>query len=761
MPRALVTASQYCSFFDNYSVVDKNSLGGKGAGLVEMTKLGLPVPIGFTLHTTAWKKFRKGGGRLPEAIWVEVEHNLKLLEQKTGKTFGDKSNPLFVSVRSGAPVSMPGILETKLNLGINKATFPFLEKTLGKVSAGKIRHSFPKDFPENPIQQIRLSIIEVLNSWDTRKAGIYKERHGISETGTAITIQQMVWGNNLKEGAGTGVLLSRDTQRYSSGSMVTFAPHAQGPSVVDKKSFYAQVPLSEIPVPEEIRMELEKYAGVLEDNFKLAPQDIEFTYDGKALWILQTRAAPLSPLANLRSKLDRIEKKFLSEEQAIADMPSAHLNALIEPTLDTAKVEIAEHEGRLIGEGLSVSIGNKSGRIVTSLDAAREAKEGEIMVLADPNLETFAQLPPNVRVVLLEKAGVGSHLAREGTQLSSENNLIVVFGVRIDPKFEGKTITVDGSTGKVFEGVIERTSSDSQESLVSQKERGIAVIWLRAKRENPWKFVAESQNLESYEKEIEEALRKAEEQNIRSLKAREIMAFNAAVPAEIRQTYTVIKVDSFDKLVEKIRPILTKIFAGGHHATIRTCHVPAMPANGPWALVRNMENFEQFLIDDNYSPKYGGFHKFLENPDLTEILVGNIPVGKMEAIPEIQYKHCAWTLSCTENGTVILQVHPHNPHLREHEKAIREDLITYTTRFDPKSVNKLALVQREIGKNFLKDDLAINLGEISRHNIFDLWWTNYNLPQRMAAVTRVLGINATFEGQATEKWCLGYGIKTR
>lgn len=752
--------SQYCAFFDE-PIKDRNLLGGKGAGLVEMTGLGLPVPPGFTIMTTAWRESQKKGGLLYQSIWREVRRYLELLEKKTGESFGSADNPLFVSVRSGAPISMPGILETKINLGINDETTPFLEETLGVENALRIRRSFPKGFPEDPFEQIRLGIQEVFDSWNTPKAKLYREKHGIRDIGTAVTIQKMVWGNSLKAGAGTGVLLTRDTQKYSDEAVVTFARNAQGPSVVDAESLYAQVPVSKLAVPEDIRTELKKYALTLEKHFNFEPQDIEFTYDGNKLWVLQTRNAPLSPLSNLRSKIDRIKKGAIKDTQAIAAIPTTHLNALVEPSLDSLVAETFERNGRLIGEGLSVSIGSKTGFVATSLENALKYEMSDTIVLADANLESFAQLPENVHAVLLEKAGVGSHLAREGTQLSSEKDLVVIFGVRLAGEYEGQVVTVDGNTGKVFAGEVPLAEAGGGESLLTSEEKKTAALWLTEKRENPWKFMVDNPDFEKYEQKIRESLKKADELGIRSLKAREITVFNAGIPEKIRQTYTVIKVDSPDKLIERIRPILTKIFASGHHATIRTCHNPALLANGPWALVRNMDNFEQFLVDDHYSPKYGGFRTFLANPQLTELLIGNIPVGKMEADPKIQYNHCAWTLSCLDNGKVILQVHAHNPHLREHEKAKREDLITYTTQFDPKSGNRLAPVETEIGENLLHDGLAQALGEIARKNIFDKWWTEYNLPQRMAAITKVLGINATFEGQATKSWCLGYGIKTR
>lgn len=761
LPKSDTIGQKNCFFFDSGFSIEKDLLGGKGAGLVGMTRLGLPVPPGFIISTKIWERFKNKDSILSPAVWNEIRSSLRMLEQKTGRVLGDPQKPLFVSVRSGAARSMPGILETKINLGINRRTKPALEQIIGKEATKKIYKSLPKNFPEDPVKQIRWAIHEVYDSWNTRKARIYRQKHGIPEIGTAVTIQQMVWGNSTKDGAGTGVLFTRDTQKYSEKPVVVFAPHAQGSSVVGKDSSYVPVPLDTSPLSSRVRNELARYALLLENHYKGVPQDIEFTYDGDRLWILQTRNTPLSPLANLRSLRARIGKGLLTEQEAIAAIPPAHLHALVEHELDPQGMIEAENNGRLLAEGLSVSIGNKVGRLVFSLHEAKSLPDLAKIILVDGDLESFAQLPPNVKAVLLDKAGVGSHLAREGTKLSSERNVIVIFGVRIDSRYTGKTATVNGNSGKIYLGVIPYINQETSASLLSREERVTAQAWLSRKRENPWRFVTHTSDIEKYIKSIEKALKQIKEKNIRSLKAREITIFNSAFPKEIRQTYTVIKRDAEAKLVSKIRPILDDIFSHRHHATIRTCHDPALPANGPWALVRSQSDFKRFQVDDKYSEKYGGFRKFLSNSELSELLVGDIPIGKMEKDSAVQYLHSAWTLSCTENGIIILQVHPHNAHLREHEKAKKEDLITFTTQFDLYSPHFLEPIKTEIGDNLKNDKLGRKLAFTAKKHVLDTWWTEYAVPQRMAAITDVLGTDTTFEGQATEKWCLGYGIKTR
>lgn len=379
----------------------------------------------------------------------------------------------------------------------------------------------------------------------------------------------------------------------------------------------------------------------------------------------------------------------------------------------------------------------------------------------------MSELPDNVVSILMPQASVGSHRAVEATQLSREKPFIPVFGVKIDKKYAGKVVTVDassgtGATADIYLGDIPFKDGTTHNPLLSENELIIAQTWMDQKRENPWRFLTCENGIEEYTETINETLGQPEYQNIRSKKAREYVLFNAAIPEAIRQPYAVIPVDTIESMEQTIKPILTRVFKNGNHATIRTGHLPAIDGGGPWALIRNKEDFKRFLHDGSYSI-FGSFENFLSNPDLKEILVGEIPQGKMEDDPNIQHHYGAWTLSCPDNGNVVLQVHPHDAHLRGFEEVEKDNIVTFTAHFDPTSATQLSNVHIDIGENLTDDSVALTLAEVVRETVLEHWWTDHQLPQRMAAITSVLdyNINPVFEGQARDDGlCLAYGMKT-
>jgi hypothetical protein len=275
-------------------------------------------------------------------------------------------------------------------------------------------------------------------------------------------------------------------------------------------------------------------------------------------------------------------------------------------------------------------------------------------------MDDLVNLPESVGGVNAENGSIGSHIAIDAIKIGTQRGIPIIFGAAVHNIPPDSILTVDGNYGNVFLGTIPlQTNGDS--GLITQTERETARSWLESRMQNLWRFVGSSTNLKEQVADVKQTINQQGYANLRSLKAREIMVFNAAIPEEIRQTYTIVRLDTQENLVRTIQPILTRIFAHRNHATIRTCHNPALSADGPWALVRNMGDFERFLTDEHYSVNYGGFREFLSHPQLTELLVGDIPIGKMENDPLIQHHHAAWTLSCTDNGEVKLQVRPTTP----------------------------------------------------------------------------------------------------
>ena len=337
-------------FFDEAHTADKMLLGGKGAGLAEMTRLGLPVPPGFIITTEICEKFYEAGRRLPDGLMDEVRKSIRRLESLTGKGFGDRHNPLLVSVRSGAPVSMPGMMDTLLNLGLNDETVEGLAKQsgkpefawdtywrfmqmLGKIIVGVDARKFDsmmagkklsdpqvletivetskslceeagKKFPTDPYKQLELAIDAVFRSWMGKRAVEYRRQYNITPElarGTAVTIVAMVFGNMGSDSC-TGVVFTRDPETGEKRPYGDYLVNAQGEDVVSGKATpnHIDMLVSEMP---DVYRQLIEVTQKLENHFK-EPQDVEFTVERGRLYILQTRAAKMNAVAAVKTSGD-------------------------------------------------------------------------------------------------------------------------------------------------------------------------------------------------------------------------------------------------------------------------------------------------------------------------------------------------------------------------------------------------------------------------------------------------------------------------
>jgi pyruvate, orthophosphate dikinase len=417
----------------------RNLLGGKGCELAEMTNLGIPVPPGFTITTQAWTEYNASGGRYPDGLWDEIVGNLEKLEAMTGTTFGTGERPLLVSVRSGARVSMPGMMETILNLGLNDDTVEALAQRtenprfawdcyrrflsmFGNVVLRIKREAFeehldavkrrlgvrsdpevPPDelravvqaykdlvsertgapFPQDPGEQLRLAISAVFESWFAKKAVEYRRINGIpADWGTAVTVMSMVFGN-LGERSGTGVGFTRDPRTGERRFYAEFLANAQGEDVV-----------AGIRTPEHIddlrrRMpaiydELLAIAGRLERHYK-DMQDVEFTIQEGKLYLLQTRAGKRSAAAAVRVAVDLVHEHVIDRDTALLRVRPHDLHQLLHPILEPAEKDAAIAAGRLLGRGLPAAPGAAVGHVVFDADRAVErAKNGELVILVRP-----------------------------------------------------------------------------------------------------------------------------------------------------------------------------------------------------------------------------------------------------------------------------------------------------------------------------------------------------------------------------------------
>ena len=489
----------------------KDVLGGKGAGLAEMTNLGIPVPPGFTIASSLCQTYLETAS-FPPRLRHQVETALQRLEAATGRQFGGSANPLLVSVRSGAAVSMPGMMETILNLGLNDHTVegltrqsnnprfafdsyrrfvqmygsvvfglpkqPFehlLEERKKSCKAAKdsdlpveemaaLTHEYKalcqketgKEFPDDPMAQLWGAIAAVFESWNTRRAIDYRKMHDIPDSmGTAVNIVTMVFGN-MGEDSGTGVAFTRDP---STGERVLYGEYllnAQGEDVVS--GIRTPEPISSLKekMPQAYT-DLENLARTLERHFRDV-QDMEFTIEKGRLYMLQTRRGQRSGHAAVRVACEMVDEELISEEEAVARIPPNDLNQLLHPMIDPdAKLD-------LLTTGLPASPGAASGAVVFNADVAEElGKKGEpvILVRRETSPEDFHGMV-QAKAILTARGGMTSHAAVvargmgkpcvAGAQDIQVDELAGAFQVDGRSIKGGEWITVDGATGKVYAG---------------------------------------------------------------------------------------------------------------------------------------------------------------------------------------------------------------------------------------------------------------------------------------------------------------------
>ena len=372
----------------------KNLLGGKGANLAEMTRIGIPVPQGFIVTTEACNKYYEDGKQITNEVVEEIHANIKELEKITGKEFGSNSNPLLVSVRSGARVSMPGMMDTILNLGLNdvaveavaKATNNprfaydsyrrfiqmFSDVVMGIELVAKYKELYKKEkgeeFPQNPTAQLTEAITAVFRSWDNPRAIVYRRLNDIpGEWGTAVNVQQMVFGNK-GETSGTGVAFSRNAATGKKEIYGEYLMNAQGEDVV--AGIRTPLPISKLEEQNPaIYKQFMDIVHTLENHYR-DMQDMEFTIEEGTLYFLQTRNGKRTAQAALKIAVDLVEEGMLTKEEAILKVEPKQLDSLLHPTFDANEMKNAS----VIAKGLPASPGAACGKVAFT---AEEAKDRE------------------------------------------------------------------------------------------------------------------------------------------------------------------------------------------------------------------------------------------------------------------------------------------------------------------------------------------------------------------------------------------------
>ena len=470
-------ASQWTAPLDGETLPDRQSIGGKAWSVAHMVALGLPVPPAFVLTTQAHAKYREEG-RLWPRLLEEVDEGIRRLEASTNRYFGGSGSPLLVSVRSGAAISMPGMMDTVLNLGINDSVEKALALECGDSAFASDTHrrflalfsdivlkaevsveasSSPDAIrdalrdrgfgvPAEPREQLHAAIEAVFQSWNSRRARKYRDHHGIShDLGTAVTIQAMVFGN-LNSESGTGVLFSRNPLTGERTPFGEFLQRAQGEDVVSGKFTPEPLDAMHAKTP-AAHAQLLQAAERLEESAREV-QDIEFTIESGRLFILQSRTAKLAPLAAARTSVELVNEGKISPEAALKRISTDRLRQLLAPTLASATVAL--HRPLAHGEGACPGVG--IGIVVTDADEAeRRIKHGDKIVLARPTTS------PNdlhgmigAVAVVTEEGGSTSHAAVVSRALGIP--CVVGCGPETLMPLVGRTVTVDGRSGDMFAG---------------------------------------------------------------------------------------------------------------------------------------------------------------------------------------------------------------------------------------------------------------------------------------------------------------------
>ena len=509
-------AKKYCYLFSEGNANMRELLGGKGANLAEMTNIGLPVPQGFTITTEACTQYYEDNREINPEIMAEINEYIVKMEEITGKKFGDKENPLLVSVRSGARASMPGMMDTILNLGLNEEVVEtiaaqsgnprwawdcyrrfiqmysdvvmevgkkYFEELIDEMKAKKgvkqdvelnaedlkelanqfkaeYKSKIGSDFPTDPKEQLMGAIKAVFRSWDNPRANVYRRDNDIPYSwGTAVNVQSMAFGN-MGDDCGTGVAFTRDPATGEKKLMGEFLTNAQGEDVV--AGVRTPMPIAQMAetFPEAFA-QFQTVCKTLEDHYR-DMQDMEFTVENKKLYMLQTRNGKRTAQAALKIACDLVDEGMRTEAEAVAMIDPRNLDTLLHPQFDTAALKAATP----IGKGLGASPGAACGKVVfTAEDAEVWNAKGEKVVLV--RLETSPEDITGMKAsqgILTVRGGMTSHAAvvarGMGTccvsgcgdiNMDEANKKFTLAGKEFH---EGDYISIDGSTGNIYDGII-------------------------------------------------------------------------------------------------------------------------------------------------------------------------------------------------------------------------------------------------------------------------------------------------------------------
>ena len=520
---------KYVYLFDEGNKDLKNLLGGKGANLAEMTNMGLPVPYGLTVTTEACNLYFSDGELLNENVQKQILKGIKRIEEKTGKKLGDENNPLLLSVRSGSPISMPGMMDTILNLGLNDKIASALAKDedskrfiydsyrrlimmFADVVKGKGKDKFEEyltkykeekrvkndldltandmvlltetfkdlykklvkeEFPEEPLLQLMQAVTAVFRSWHNKRAEVYRQMNNIPDTlGTAVNVQEMVYGN-LSETSLTGVAFSRNPANGEDKLYGEYLVKAQGEDIVAG----VRTPLSiDILEKENLKIynELKGYSKLLEKHYK-DMQDMEFTVENGKLYMLQTRNGKRTPVASLNIAIDMANEKLITQKEALMRLDPKEISGMLHKSFDMnvlAKI-------KPITKGLPASPGAVSGQICFNTDEVKEKYDKKIptILVREETSPEDIEAMKYASGILTVRGGMTSHAAVvargigkccisgcENAVVDEKKKIMTINGKQYS---SNDYLSLDGTTGNVYEGVIETTDSNLSDKFLT------------------------------------------------------------------------------------------------------------------------------------------------------------------------------------------------------------------------------------------------------------------------------------------------------
>lgn len=658
---------------------DRDLLGGKGAGLSEMAKMGLPIPPGFTITTEAWKAYYAAGKEFPEGMWEQTLTALQKIEKQTGKYFGNADNPLLVSVRSGAKLSMPGMMNTVLNVGLNRraldglisatndkcfaydtcrrflqmfgnAVLGISEKTFDEIlKAIKAKHKVQYDqelntealleivgeyeavlgqqghsvLPDNPYEQLRLAIHAVFASWFSKRAVSYRHRNHIpDDLGTACSVQAMVFGN-MGLDSGSGVLFTRDTKTGAKVLSGEYLTKVQGQDVVGGARNPKKIQQMQEEFP-GIYSQLFEIAGRLERHYRDI-QDVEFTFEQGHLWILQTRSAKRSVNAAGKIAIDMLEEGLISEREVLRRVSVSAADHSRVPRFNDKARQAAIREGRLLARGLGAVPGAATG--IVMIDTERAIKAGQaglavILVRPETNPD-HEKAMSSAHGILTARSGDTSH----GALIAKEMNKPCVVGCQeLEVIEEARSFTIGNRAmqeGEVIsiDGSRGEVFCGSVAVKLSKEPK-----WLPRYRSlacSVWERTAKlygkgQQDFDARARQIWADSRCETE------KARVVELLNL-IPTQYRIVETPVK--AHDR--ETLKARMLDVISTGKWVGLRTCYSEQPLGEAPWHMaIRSKKDIENFFKDEDfriYTYKErklgGGYSAWISDSNLREIIV--------------------------------------------------------------------------------------------------------------------------------------------